>query len=160
MRSHSWILACMAAVGCSASSELPAPSPSRAQISLNSMVIDTRHPPAVPAQLRAAPDDPHVLVKLPGPVGARQLAELGAAVERIYTYLPDDTFLVKLRRGEGQVAALARLGATFTAPYHPAYKLSRFAAAVGAQPGDGSGHDEPQMLLLQLYPDADLDRAE
>ncbi len=62
-----------------------------------SQAIDTRVTPA---------DDGggYTLVKFPGPVTAAQLDALAASA-RIYTYLPDDTFLVKPNAGGAAAGA-------------------------------------------------------
>jgi hypothetical protein len=131
----------------------------RSTISLNSEVIDARGPrPAVPARLAARADDGsdgYVLVKFPGPVSAAQLRQLRAATERVYTYLPHDTFLVKMSP-EGR-AGLKQLGASWSDAYHPAYKLSRFLAAVAPDPS-ALAPESPLIVMVQAYPDADLER--
>src|SRR5215213_5406941 len=105
------------------------------KILLSSRVIDTRAPEAgVPEGLRAHPEedaeDQIVLVKFPAPVTAAQMRALRAASLRIYTYLPDYAFLVKIPARSLTRARLASLGASWSGPWHPAYKLSPALAAV------------------------------
>lgn len=128
-------------------------------IRLSSRTIDTRAPEAgVPEGLRARPEEDAenqiVLVKFPGPVTARQERALRAASLRVYTYLPDYAFLVKVPAGSWTRTRLATLGAAWSGPWHPAYKISAAVAAVvgGADKGRG-GY---QQVLLQVFPDADL----
>jgi hypothetical protein len=129
------------------------------RISLNSVVIDTAAPPEVPEALRFQPrageESEVVLVKLPGPVTAAQMSALQAAALRVYTYLPDDTFLVRLPVGRAAEPSFrAAVGASWTGPYHPFYKISRWVAAVAP-----SAAKTRRSLMVQLYPDADLDQA-
>ncbi len=130
-------------------------------VSLNSVRVDPRAPTAaLPARLLARPGsgaDDYVLVKFPGPITAGQAKALRAAAERVYTYLPHDTFLAKLSPGRRGAAAMAALGASWSGPYHPGYKLSRFVNAVDGREG-GGGDGERRMVMVEIYPDADLDR--
>src|SRR6185295_1742740 len=125
-------------------------------ISLNSVAIDTVSPAAVPEDLRAEPgaEDEVVLVKFPGPVKAAQLQALEAAALRVYTYLPHDTFLVRLPAGRAATPSfLAEVGASWTGPYHPFYKISRWVAAVTE-----AATKKRRSLMVQVYPDADLEK--
>jgi hypothetical protein len=120
------------------------------RITLNSLAIDTAAPIYVPEELRAQVRDDGsemVLVKFPGPVTTAQRQALEAAALRVYTYLPDDTFLVRLPAGR------AVAGASWTGPWHPLYKISRFVAAVVGKNAIGK-----RSLMVQVYPDADLDK--
>jgi hypothetical protein len=126
-------------------------------ISLNSVGIDTAAPPAVPEDLQAQPGaaEEVVLVKFPGPVRASQFNALKAASLRIYTYLPHDTFLVRLPAGLAAESSFREaVGASWTGPYHPFYKISRWVAAV--EPAVADGTKDRRSLLVQIYPDADL----
>src|ERR1044071_5920040 len=101
-------------------------------IALRSGDLDTSRPaPELREKLKARPaapgEDEIVLVKFPGPVTARQVAAL-AARARIYAYLPYYSYLVKLPAGAAK-SGLARLGASWTGPYHPAYKIAPEVAA-------------------------------
>ena len=133
-------------------------------ISLNSQVIDTRGPGAgIPAALRAPAGSEYVLVKFPGPVSASQYEALQQATERIYTYLPYDTYLVKMKSAPdaGRALQAKSVGASWTGPYHPAYKLSRSMSALAAPdaaaaPGDAA--PGRQIVMVQVFPDADLDK--
>jgi hypothetical protein len=131
-------------------------------ISLTSVVVDVSRPLVVPEGLAAVPaaagEDEVVLVKFPGPVTAAQLAALEGAVQRVYTYLPFDTFLVRMRAGARQDSrALAALGASWAGPYHPLYKISRDVAALGKGKSADEISDETgfRQVMLQVYPDAD-----
>jgi Subtilase family len=142
-------------------------------ISLSSGAIDVTRPAAVPEHLSAAastgsvaPATEVVLVKFPGPVTAAQYAALEAAAVRIYTYLPHDSYLVRMpakRLDRSGRRALARLGASWTGAYHPAYKVSPAVSSVAALPEDDeaalrkAGKDPLfRPVLLQVYPDADV----
>jgi subtilisin family serine protease len=124
-------------------------------IALRSGIIDTRQPqPEIPEALSARPDaapDEIVLVKFPAPPTEQQIAALGAASLRIYAYLPYYTLLVRMPAGG---ALPAKLGASWSGPYHPLYKISPEIAAVAAGP-KSQGIYRP--VMLQVYPDADLE---
>jgi hypothetical protein len=107
--------------------EARAAEPDRSRlIELSSTTLDITRPAAVPEHLRAAAvtrpgtpgaDGEVMLVKFPGPVTARQYAALEAAAARIFTYLPHDTYLVRMpaeRRLSRRAAQ--HLGASWTAP--------------------------------------------
>lgn len=113
-------------------------------IALRSVAVDTRAPAAVPASLRDDDTD-RVLVKFPGPPTAEQIAQLAAA-GTIYTYLPSNAFLVRLRTHD-----VAALGAAWSGPYHPAYKIAPALDAAIARAGSA-----PHVLMIHVFPDADL----
>lgn len=121
--------------------------------------LDPRQPVAVAEGLRAGgPGEgaEYRLVKFDGVVRSEQRRQLETAVERVYAYLPHDTFLVKLREGAAG-PALAAAGVRWNLPYHPAYKISRRLAGLeGASLEDA----EPVVLLVRVYPDANLDAVE
>ncbi|HYU32994.1 MAG TPA: S8 family serine peptidase [Thermoanaerobaculia bacterium] len=131
-------------------------------ISLNSSVIDTSLPePLLPKALRARPAEPGegeiVLVKFPRPVTARQVQALRAASLRVYTYLPYYAYLVKLPAGAATKSLLTSLGASWSGPFHPAYKISRDIAAV--EPGETGAAVKAQdyrPVMIHILPDADL----
>jgi hypothetical protein len=130
-----------------------------AVIHLSSGIIDTRAPEAnVPEPLRSRPEDDVfdqiVLVQFPGPVTARQVRALRAASLRVYTYLPDNAFLVKVPARSLTRARLATLGATWSGPWHPAYKISPALAAVA--PTTDKAPEDYRPVLLHIFPDADL----
>src|SRR3954470_4395264 len=113
---------------------LPAQEPSTA-ISLSSGSLDTsRRLPAVPEALRVRPEDTAedeiVLVKFPAPATARQIEALRQASLRIYTYLPYYSYLVRMPTGKR--SSLAGIGASWTGPYQPLYKISPAIAAMSA----------------------------
>ncbi len=137
----------------------------RSLISLNSRVIDPAAAAAVadhlPAALRAEPGargSEYQLVKFSGPVTARELQGLADATESVYTYLPHDTFLVRVRQDGREASRLAALGASWTGAYHPAYKLSRFVTAIEPPLFTASAveREGKRIVMLQVYPDADL----
>ena len=129
-----------------------------AVISLASGVIDVHQAAPIPkgldvAAAEAGAED-YVLVKFPGPVTAAQLAALERASERVYTYLPHDAFLVKAGPALRDKLAGGELGASWSGPYHPVYKLSPAVAALSA---DKAAVETPRQVLLHVFPDADLD---
>jgi len=131
-------------------------------ISLSSRVIDTSRPePEIAEGLRAdsvaAGEDEIVLVKFPGPVTARQVKALRAASLQVYTYLPYYTYLVKMPAAGSAKASLAAIGASWSGPYHSAYKISPAVAAVEASEAKAEGgRKDLRPVLLQVFPDADL----
>lgn len=135
-------------------------------ITLNSVSIDTSRPlPAVAESLAAPVDhgaDEIVLVKFPGPVTALQEKALREASLRVYTYVPHFAYLVKMPAGWRQdrirsATALGRIGASWTGPYHPAYKLSPAIATAESVPtGEMARQAEHKIVLLQVFPDADV----
>ncbi len=102
-------------------------APERSTIALASRVIDTgKTVAAVPETLdvaRSPGGEDLVLVKFPGPVTAAQLAALERLAARVYTYLPDDAFLIRMPPGRRHLLADAELGLSWNGPYHPAYKI-------------------------------------
>ncbi len=142
-------------------------------ISLRSQRIDINQPPVVPSSLQAGfeaaagspGDQQYVMVKFPGPVTAEQYGNLAASVEKVYTYLPYHTFLVKTRANEPMTAATVNSGAIWAGPYHPAYKLSPSVTALMASGANDvsivderSKADHAAPLLLLVYPDAKLSK--
>ena len=135
-------------------------------ITLNSVSIDTSRPlPAVAESLAAPVDhgaDEIVLVKFPGPVTALQEKALREASLRVYTYVPHFAYLVKMPAGWRQdrirsATALGRIGASWTGPYHPAYKLSPAIATAESVPtGEMARQAEHKIVMLQVFPDADV----
>src|SRR3954465_13877537 len=136
-------------------------------IALNSRVIDVSRPqPVLPEALRVRPADSQedrdgdiVLVKFPAPVTARQFKALRAASLQVYTYLPYYSYLVKMPAGARTKSLLSALGASWTGPYHPAYKISPEIAAVdsGVDPGKAAGARQGyRPVMIQVLPDADL----
>ncbi|MEM7586182.1 MAG: S8 family serine peptidase [Acidobacteriota bacterium] len=114
----------------------------------------------IPAALKALPSGAgldYVLVKFPGPVTARQLSALEARVDRLYAYLPPDTFLVRLAEEKQHRLGEPELGASWSGPYHPAYKIASAVEEVVSR-SDRNGPDErPWIVMLRVFPDADLD---
>ena len=134
-------------------------------IALQSGAIDTSRPqPVLPEALRSLPADGAadeiVLVKFPAPVTARQVQALRAASLQVYTYLPYYSYLVKMPAGARTKSLLSGLGASWSGPYHPAYKISPEIAAVGSgEPGDSAkaaGGRPVLPVMIHVLPDADL----
>jgi hypothetical protein len=126
-------------------------------ISLTSQVIDTSRPvPEPPAALRSvrSGSDEIVLVKFPGPITSRQAEALRAASLRVYTYLPYYAWLVRMPAGAATKPLLDSLGASWSGPFHPAYKISREIA--GVQASSERSREEPRPVMVQVFPDADL----
>ncbi|MBC7975190.1 MAG: S8 family serine peptidase [Myxococcales bacterium] len=121
-------------------------------IALGSQIIDTRTAPVGVAARTTGAND-YTLVKFPGPVTQPQLEAL-AATSTIYTYLPHDTFLVRVKPGiTSGLAAQPAIGASWTGPYLPEYKISRGASEVGLLAAV-----ESRTVMVTVYPDADLPR--
>jgi hypothetical protein len=129
-------------------------------IALNSRVIDTSRPIALPEELTARPDaaaeSQVMLVKFPGPITAAQARELRLVSQKIYTYLPYYSYLVKMPAGQKAAAArLARLGAAWSGLYHPAYKMS--PAIASAEAGDAVKAGRAyRPVIVEVLPDADV----
>jgi hypothetical protein len=112
---------------------------------------------AVPRHLEAQGEARRVMmVKFPGPLTAEQRAALEALTERVYTYLPDHAYLVRLPAGsDGE--RLRALGAEWLAVYHPAYKMGPAVAAADLYPGRGvQKANALRSVLLHVFPDADI----
>ena len=131
-------------------------------ISLNSGKIDVRQEfSTAPEHLKRFAGEAGSeiqLVKFPGPVSAEQLRQLEAQVEQVYTYLPHDTFLVKVSPDKAQLEPVT-LGASWMGIYHPAYKISPSVAAMAAEAitsEDGEKARRKKSLMLHVYPDVDL----
>jgi hypothetical protein len=133
-------------------------------ISLNSRVIDTSRPepetPEIAEALRVRPEDAIedeiVLVKFPGPVTARQVKALKAASLRVYAYLPYYAYLVKMPAGKAK-ASLSKMGATWSGPYHPAYKISpAIAEVVAGELKAEAAQGDYRPVMIQIFPDANL----
>ncbi|MEP7010938.1 MAG: S8 family serine peptidase [Acidobacteriota bacterium] len=149
-------LAVVLALGSSVSAAYAAPVST--MIRLNSILLDTARPPAVPEPLQAKPggiDGNVALVQFPGPITAKQRAALDERALRVYTYLPDNAFLVRLPAGSTAVAA-SEIGASWVGVYHPFYKISADVAAVAAPEVEGRA-PRVRSVFVQVYPDANLD---
>jgi hypothetical protein len=122
-------------------------------IALGSQLIDTR---LVAPEAAATPSpgaSAYTLVKFAGPVTAEQLRALEASA-RIYTYLPDDTFLVRPYAGAATgLSAAPAIGASWTGAYKPEYKISRGASELAA-----AALAETHTVMVTVFPDADLAR--
>jgi hypothetical protein len=120
-------------------------------IALGSQLIDTR---LVAPEAAASPgDSAYTLVKFAGPVTAEQLRALEASA-RIYTYLPDDAFLVRPYAGAAtSLRAAPAIGASWTGAYKPEYKVSRGASELAA-----AALAETHTVMVTVFPDADLAR--
>jgi hypothetical protein len=130
-------------------------------ISLRSGAIDTSRPePAIPEALRAksadAREDQVVLVKFPGPVTAHQIQALRDASVRVYSYLPDYAFLVKMPAGSEVKSVLSSLGASWSGPFHPAYKIAPEISGIRASKATPANTATYQPVMVHVLPDADL----
>jgi hypothetical protein len=128
-------------------------------ISLNSRVIDTSRPqPEIAEPLRVRPEDAVedeiVLVKFPAPPTTGQIEALRQASLKVYTYLPYYSYLVRMPIGKRSATSLSALGASWSGPYQPLYKISPAIAAVAAEGKAGDKDIRP--VMVQVYPDADL----
>lgn len=153
----------MAAPRAAAQQIHPLEAPVESLVALRSLAIDTAQgEPKLDESLRAPePErgDEVVLVKFAAPPTAAQLAALEQASLRVYTYLPFYAYLVRVSAGGGE-KALAAAGASWTGPYHPAYKISPEIASVGIEGGKPPMSEATlRPVLLHLYPDADLEAA-
>ena len=98
--------------------------------------------------------DPRVrMVVFPGPPTAAQMAALAQAVERIYTYLPEHSFLVRSLEQSSLLDDPAALGAAWVGPYPAAAKISPEIAATDA------GDTRLRPVMIHLFPDAELTTA-
>ena len=101
-------------------------------------MIDTSRPqPEVPEALRVRPEDSIedeiVLVKFPAPPTRRGRSRPCAQASlQVYTYLPYYSYLVKMPAGKRSAADLSKLGASWSGPYQPLYKISPAIAAIAA----------------------------
>jgi uncharacterized repeat protein (TIGR01451 family) len=118
----------------------------RDTVSLRSAVIDAAQ---AAATAKAAPGASIQLVKLPGPPTAGQREALERAVERVYTYLPHDAFLVRVGEG-GAAEVIEAVGASWTAPYLPDYKISPEIAETRADDAT------VRPVMIHVFPDVDL----
>ncbi len=93
-------------------------------------------------------------MKFSAPPTASQIAALETASLRVYAYLPYYTWLVRMPAGG---ALPAKLGASWSGPYHPLYKISPEIAAVAAGGSKSRTVEDYRPVMLQVYPDADLE---
>ena len=132
--------------------------PVSTMIRLHSIQLDTSRPPAVPEALQAKPgtggDGEIALVQFSGPVTAKQRAALDRFATKVFTYLPDNAFLVRLPAGATATAA-RETGAAWAGAYHPFYKISADVAAIET-PATEERSPRLRSLFVQVYPDADL----
>jgi hypothetical protein len=134
-------------------------------ILLNSHTIDvTRPQPEIAESLRARTDDPYadevVLVKFAGPITPKQEKALREASLRVYAYLPSYAYLVKMPAGwSHSKARLQKLGAVWSGPYHPYYKISTAVSRIATAAAAGELTQAQQTyrnIMLQVFPDADV----
>ncbi|MCB1035850.1 MAG: hypothetical protein KDD47_18665, partial [Acidobacteria bacterium] len=78
-------------------------------IALRSGVVDLRVEAAAGEAPHARPMAPHelALVKYAGPLSSEQMRALEGTVEKVYGYLPYDTFLVRLPEGVSALESLS-----------------------------------------------------
>ena len=138
--------------------------PRESSISLSSGVVDISREAALPESLTTAParagESDYRIIKFPGPVTRDQLEALQREVEEVYTYLPHDAFLVKVRASRPEDHLLREVGASWQGLYHPAYKLGPAVQELSRNPEAFAGEGEAAVILMvQIFPDADFDRA-
>ncbi len=122
------------------------------RLALRSLEVST-----VPGQIdRAAssPDDSLLLIQFPGPIDAATRQQLEDSVERVLTYLPHHTYLVRTCRGSCSETARradatnwTSLGAHWVGPYRAEYKISPEIARSSA------ASTQLRPVLLHLFPD-------
>jgi hypothetical protein len=145
------VLAALAVWPFALAAEEAAPDPAR-HLSLSSGRLDT-------ATLGLETDvaaGPYALVKFPGPVTAEQYARLEAGAERIYAYVPYHAYLVKLPPTLTAKSAQNDLGAGWVGPYRPDYKVSPLISAMAASPLSAEALEAREIVMVQVFPDADL----
>ncbi|MCH9650389.1 MAG: S8 family serine peptidase [Deltaproteobacteria bacterium] len=127
-------------------------------IQLRSQQIDLRlGAPLVPEALQSTSGEGgrYRLVKFPGPISQQQYQSLEGSVERIYGYLPHDTYLVKIKGDSGLLTPLA--GTSWVGNFHAAYKLAPAVTALASSAGETGSREIRRPVMVQVYPDADLD---
>lgn len=152
----------------------------RGLILLEAGALDPAQPQALSEGLRVGEGEAGseiLLVKLSGPASVEQQRWIQGAVERVYAYLPHDTFLVRAKSSNAQERGrVARaVGASWVGVYQPAYKISPRLAAVTAEEStadgvvaewaaaDGIPVTEREQaatpllpVMVRLFPEADL----
>jgi subtilisin family serine protease len=124
-------------------------------ILLKSGTIDTSRPLPEIETVEDPSADEIVLVQFPGPVTAEQMKALRAASLRLYTYLPENAFLVKMPAGARRKAQA--FGASWTGSYRPDFKMSPQMAQIAAMhAADVSGLETRWIVMLHVFPDADV----
>ena len=140
---------CFAAVSGQASTD------PRMGIELNGHLVTVLGPAHdVAGELKVYSGDPGsdiLLVKFPGPVTADQLRRLETQVDRIFTYLPHDAFLVRASLAKSADLE-SNVGAAWTANYHPAYKIGP-----GAEIFSHAKSRALKPLMIHVFPDIELD---
>lgn len=121
--------------------------PSR-PITLNSQQIDTSLAPI--ASSPGAADSEALLLQFDGPVSPAQRRML-AEMARVYTYLPPDTFLVRMPQ-QRRAQLLTDIGARWSGAWQASYKVGR---SVREATLDRAAERKHQ-LMLQLFPDRDV----
>ena len=117
-----------------------------------------------------APRELAFLVQFPGPPAAAQIEALERSVSRIYTYLPDHTYLVRAGSAVASLEAVKETtGARWIGAWKPEYALSpslspaalaarASGSSSGPPPAAGGEATEPfEILMIQLLPDSDVD---
>ncbi len=110
--------------------------------------------PAVPAgqQLQAEAGSASLsILQFTGPVQEEWKAAVEATGIRLYSYIPDFAFLVRLDSASAE-AARGLSFVRWVGPYHPAYRLSDSLRSVAGSQASGA-----LVLTVEALPDADLD---
>jgi hypothetical protein len=121
-------------------------------IRLKSGTIDTSRPLPEIEEIAEPASEEIVLVQFPGPVTAEQEKALREASLRVYAYLPENAFLVRMPTGARRKAQA--FGASWAGPYRPVYKMSPQVSAMHAEATASAG--ERRIVMLQVFPDADV----
>lgn len=152
----------LATVGCGqAPLEQANVSENSTVISLESTSIDIRKSDAdIPSALRVQSGDAaaerFALVKFPAPLDAERDRMLRQAVDKVYTYLPEYSYLVRVPAGMGLAELRQVTGAVWVGPYHPQYKMSRAMVAVSS-PEVSTLTETQRIVMVHVYPDARVD---
>lgn len=131
-------------------------------ISLESTTIDIRTADRdVPEKLRIKPGDAAaeriVLVKYPGPIDAEQDRVLRNITQKVYTYLPQHSYLVRLPAGMNAAELLRATGASWVGAYQPQYKVSKAIAAMTPTEDPNDEFGAVKSVMLHVYPDANIE---
>jgi len=133
-------------------------------IALESTTIDIRTGDRdVRDALRIRPGDVAaeriVLVKYSGPVNAEQDTLLRQNVQRVYTYLPEFSYLVQMRPEMSREDLRRVTNSAWVGAFHPQYKISRAISAISATNASGTSN-ERNVVMLHVYPDVSLENVE
>ena len=125
-------------------------APPQPTLDLRSGALDVREP----APRGLGPDPSIRVVRFDGPPTAQQLDALGAATDRVFTYLPHHAFLVRIREADGgrQASDLSSFGVVWSAPWAAERKIAPEIASAGI--AERSSARGP--VMIHLFPDVAL----